>query len=277
MHSKLAITILVDNEASEGLSREHGLSLWLETDAGHILFDTGQDCALADNARKLGIDLARADILALSHGHFDHTGGIRHVLDQAAGIHLYCHSAANQKRYAIFGDVAELISMPSESVAAIARLQSERLHWTDSPVLISEYIGLTGSIPRSTSYEDAGGPFYLDAKKRHTDSIEDDQALWINTASGLVICVGCCHAGLVNTIQYVRHLTGVSKIRAIIGGFHLLQANEERLQRTIAELRSLAPELIVPCHCSGGSAVELLRNALGESVICGHGGATYKF
>jgi 7,8-dihydropterin-6-yl-methyl-4-(beta-D-ribofuranosyl)aminobenzene 5'-phosphate synthase len=277
MHSRLAITILVDNEGTEEISQEHGLSLWLETSAGHILFDTGQGCALPGNARKLGIDLASADILVLSHGHYDHTGGICHVLDQTTGIQMYCHPAALQPRYVILGDVAALASMPSESVAAVEQLPVERLHWTASPVLISEDIGLTGPIPRSTPYEDAGGPFYLDEKKLNPDSIEDDQALWINTASGLVICVGCCHAGLVNTIHYVRQLTGVSRIRAIIGGFHLLHANEERLQQTIAVLQSLAPELIVPCHCSGGSAVEILRNALGERVVCGHGGATYEF
>jgi len=243
----------------------------------HILFDTGQDCALANNARKLGINLARADILVLSHGHYDHTGGIYHVLDQSAGIQLYCHPAALQRRYAIRGNAAKLASMPSESVAAVERLPAERIHWTDSPVLISEYIGLTGPIPRSTPYEDAGGLFYLDEKELHPDSIEDDQALWINTSSGLVICVGCCHAGLVNTIHYVRHLTGVSRIRAIIGGLHLLNANENRLQQTVAVLQTLAPELIIPCHCSGGSAVEILRSALAERVVCGYGGATYEF
>jgi 7,8-dihydropterin-6-yl-methyl-4-(beta-D-ribofuranosyl)aminobenzene 5'-phosphate synthase len=277
MHSRLAITILVDNEATGELSPEHGLSLWLETSAGRILFDTGEGSALPGNASKLGIDLASADLLALSHGHYDHTGGICHVLGRATGVHLYGHPAALQPRYAILGDVAALASMPSESVSAVQQLPAERLHWTVSPTLISECIGLTGPIPRITPYEDAGGPFYLDEKKLNPDSIEDDQALWINTASGLVICVGCCHAGLVNTIHYVRHLTGVSRIRAIIGGFHLFQANDERLQQTIAVLQSLDPELIVPCHCSGGSAVEILQNTFGERVICGHGGATYEF
>lgn len=98
--------------------------------------------------------------------------------------------------------------------------------------------GLTGHIPRKTDFEDTGGPFYLDPHGKHPDLIADDLALWIRTDQGLVICLGCCHAGLVNTIHHIRSISGTEIIRAIIGGFHLLHADSRRIEGTTEVLRA---------------------------------------
>ena len=277
MSANLKITLLVDDLAGEGFSAEHGLSLWIDAATEQILFDTGQGSALAKNAPKLGIGLHQADSLILSHGHYDHTGGIPQVLSHARQANLYCHPGVVQPRYSIRDGTSKPIHMPQESVAAMDKLPAPHLHWVSQALLLSERIGITGPIPRETSYEDTGGPFYLDPEGRRPDPIDDDLALWIRTDGGLVVCVGCCHAGLVNTLNYVRHLSGDSRLRAVIGGFHLLHASDQRLELTVAALRSFSPSMVVPCHCTGERTMKVLEAALGERVVPSHAGVRYEF
>ena len=111
----------------------------------------------------------------------------------------------------------------------------------------------------------------------HNLQIDDDLALWIRTNQGLVVCLGCCHAGLVNTLHHVRTISGTDRIRAIIGGLHLLNADDRRIEQTVDALRSFSPRAIIPCHCTGDNALALLLNALGERVVPGSAGANYQF
>jgi 7,8-dihydropterin-6-yl-methyl-4-(beta-D-ribofuranosyl)aminobenzene 5'-phosphate synthase len=267
MSANAKVTILVDNQAGDGLTAEHGLALWIETEGKRILFDTGQGIALASNSRALGVDLGETDILMLSHGHYDHTGGIPQVLRQAPNTEVYCHPGIVHPRYSIRNGMPKPIQIPSESMAAIDRLPLEHLHWVQQPILPSNKIGITGPIPRETSYEDTGGPFYLDPEGKHADPVDDDLALWIRTDVGLVICVGCCHAGLVNTLNYVLRLNPGSRIQTVVGGFHLLHASIQRLDQTIASLQSMRPDMMVPCHCTGENAIRFLRNGLNRNVL----------
>jgi len=273
----MKITILVDNQAAGQLRGEHGLALWIEAEGRQILFDTGQGHALEPNARVLGLDLGRTEVLVLSHGHYDHTGGIPAVLRRAREIQVYGHPGIVEPRYSIRDGAAKLISMPSESLAALDRLPAANLHWVSQPVNLSERIGLTGPIPRETGYEDPGGPFYLDPEGRRPDPIDDDLALWVKTDQGLVVCVGCSHAGLVNTLNQVRRLASGLSVYAVIGGFHLLQAGRARMEQTLAALRLLEPERVIPCHCTGEQAAALLRDGLGEGVTIGAAGMTLVF
>lgn len=247
----LRITILVDNRAAPGLIGEHGLSLWIEAEGKHILFDTGQGGAFEANARALGVDISKTDILVLSHGHYDHTGGIPQVLKAAGGVEVYCHPGVVAPRFSIRNGTPKPIQMPSESIAAIENLPVHGIHWVLEPVLVSERIGVTGPIPRETNYEDTGGPFYLDPEGKQADPIDDDLALWIATEDGLVVCLGCCHAGLVNTLNYIRRISGETTIRSVIGGFHLRDANSTRIDRTVAALRSLSPAGSLRCRFWG--------------------------
>ncbi|HBI14962.1 MAG TPA: MBL fold metallo-hydrolase [Desulfobulbaceae bacterium] len=272
-----AITILVDNDAGPGLVAEHGLSLWIETAGQSILFDTGKGTALKANARKLGVDLGTTRRLVLSHGHYDHTGAMAELLNIAGKVDIYCHPGVIQPRYARRNGQSRSIQMPRKSMAALDRLPESRLHWLQRPMLLTEHLGLTGPIPRETDYEDPGGPFYLDPDGKRADRIDDDLALWIQTGKGLVVCVGCCHAGLVNTLRHIRRLTNGARIRSIIGGLHLAEANQDRLEQTINELQTLKPDSIIPCHCTGKQVVAVLRNALGECVTPGVSGMTLRF
>jgi 7,8-dihydropterin-6-yl-methyl-4-(beta-D-ribofuranosyl)aminobenzene 5'-phosphate synthase len=274
---KPTITIVVDNLAGDGLLAEHGLSLWIDAGDTRILFDTGQGAALAYNAGKLEIGLEQTDILVLSHGHYDHSGGIPLVLKAARQAKVYCHPGVVQPRYSTRNGTAKEIHMPRESMAAIDKLPAEKLNWMSRARLVARGIGLTGPIPRETDYEDTGGPFFLDPQARRADPIKDDLALWIRTEQGLIVCVGCCHAGVVNTLRHVFRLSGINRLRALIGGLHLLNAQEERLAQTVAALHDFAPELIVPCHCTGHKATQLLTSSFGERVVPGSAGARYSF
>ncbi len=260
----LSITVLVDNRAGEGL--------WIEFAGRRILFDAGQGPALVANAPALGIDLRKADALILSHGHYDHAGGLAHVLAQADRAEAYFHPNALIPRYSVRDGKARSIGMPDDSLRAQERLPERRRHGATAPIMIDDRIGITGPIPRETKFEDTGGPFFLDPRGLLPDPIEDDLALWIRTDEGVIVCAGCCHAGLANTLRHVSRLTDNAPLRAVIGGFHLQSASEPRLAETIAALRSLEAERIIPCHCTGEGAVRTLRDALGPRVAPGAAG-----
>jgi 7,8-dihydropterin-6-yl-methyl-4-(beta-D-ribofuranosyl)aminobenzene 5'-phosphate synthase len=273
------ITVIVDNQANEGLIAEHGLSLWIETKDANILFDTGQGNALGPNAEALGIDLGKTNVLVLSHGHYDHTGGINQVFRHTQQVDVYCHPGIVQPRYSIRNGKAKSIRMSKESVEVFSMLPDKNLHWVQHPtmLLLSAGIGITGPVPRKTNFEDVGGPFYLDPDGKRPDPIEDDMALWIWDENGIIVCCGCAHSGIVNTLNYIWHLGNGQRIRAVIGGFHLHTANQKRLTHTIAALRSFDPDIIVPCHCTGEQAIDLLRQTFGDGVSPGAAGMTCQF
>lgn len=270
------LTILVDDRAAEGLASEHGLSVWIEIGDRRILFDTGQATALFHNAPQLGIDLSTVETLVLSHGHYDHTGGLAGVLEAAPDVQVVCHRAVEVDRYSIRGGRPKPIHMPAAARAAMATVPRTNLRWATEATEIAAGIGVTGPIPRHTSYEDTGGPFFLDPAGTLPDPIDDDMALWIETSRGLVVVVGCSHAGVVNTLNHVRDLTGGSRIHTVLGGFHLLNASRDRVDQTIRALASLGLERLVPCHCTGHGPIEEIKRALGELVCEGRAGSTFR-
>jgi len=274
---QVRVTLVVDNQAEGDLIPEHGLSMWIETDGKRILFDTGQGMVFENNTRVLGIDVESTDAMVLSHGHFDHTGGVEQVLQRTQAMDVYCHSEVVKPRYSIRNGMSAPIQMPRSCMAALDKLSRQFLHWTPQPMMISENIGITGPIPRLTDYEDVGGPFFLDQEGFRPDSLNDDMALWIQTEKGVVVCVGCCHSGIVNTLEYVKHLSHDHRIRAVIGGFHLVNAGAERMGKTISALNEMGPDLLVPCHCTGDDAFDDIQKGLGDKVVKGHAGKIFLF
>jgi 7,8-dihydropterin-6-yl-methyl-4-(beta-D-ribofuranosyl)aminobenzene 5'-phosphate synthase len=273
----ISITVLVDNEAGEGLNPEHGLSLWIEAGGKRILFDTGQGNVLVENARRLGVPLEKTDILVLSHGHYDHTGGVANVLGIAPRMRLVLHPGALIERYSLpRGKPAKPVGMPPSARTAIDRAQDANIIWALEPLALASNIGVTGPIPRVTFFEDVGGPFFLDPQGKQKDAIVDDQALWLVSPEGLIVCLGCSHAGLVNSLAHVRRLSGNIPIRAVIGGFHLLHADDHRIDRTLEALQWISPGLLVPCHCTGKQAIEAFKDKF-EHVDVGSSGLVFRF
>jgi len=269
----IRIRILVDNKGSAGLVEEHGFSAWIEVSGHRILFDTGQGKALVPNAAMLGCDLERVDMLVLSHGHYDHGGAVSKVLRIAQTTRVFCHAGSFLPRYSIRpGEAPRTISMPLSDIEAILDLPPNRVHWVTAPLQIIPDVGISGAIPRGHLQEDTGGPFFLDPDGRHPDLIKDDMAMWILTDRGLIIITGCCHSGLINTVEHIRSVSGVERVFGVIGGLHLVNASRERLEATCSALRKWNPEIVIPCHCTGEEATAFLYDKLGTIVTPGYAG-----
>jgi 7,8-dihydropterin-6-yl-methyl-4-(beta-D-ribofuranosyl)aminobenzene 5'-phosphate synthase len=258
----ITITTLVDNIASGGLASEHGLSFWLKYNGKHILFDTGQSNIILKNANLLGIDLTETNAIIISHGHYDHTGGLNAVLDIAPKATLYLHPEALGQKFSRKSDSIKTISMPEPTKKMIHTLAGqEKAVWTEKPTEILPGLFATGKIPRKTNFEDTGGNFFANEECTKKDELLDDQAIFTETRKGIVILLGCAHSGVVNTLDYVAKLTGQNCIYAVIGGMHLLNASDERMSRTIDAFKKYKVQKISPAHCTGSKAVEKIRAA----------------
>jgi len=248
------------------------LSFLIESGDQRVLFDTGASgIVLLHNLALVEASPKDLTAVVLSHGHYDHTGGLSHALNQAPHARLFLHPSALVSRFACREGKSREIGMPAD-VRAIVNARLPSVNWTKGPTEIAAGMVVTGPIPRRTAFENTGGPFFLDADGRTPDPIEDDQAMWIETPDGLVVLLGCAHAGVVNTLEYIRELTGRRPIRAVLGGLHLGSATDERLTRTIESLSRMNVQSVQPCHCTGASATAQLMTAFGDRYhTCGVG------
>ena len=277
MIEQLRITVLVENTAGrDDLVAEHGLALWIEADGRRILFDTGQGPALAPNAEALGINLADAHDVVLSHGHYDHTGGLAGLRDTLRNANLYVHPAAFDAKFGVTAVGARSIGA---SLGTLEELRREipGLVPTTGPTEIVPGVSVTGEIPRRNDFEDVGGPFFRDEAGRLPDPLPDDQALYIDTPNGMVALLGCAHAGLVNTLDCIAQLANRQRFQAVLGGMHLVRASDERISRSIAALQAYDVQLIGPCHCTGPQATASIREAFPERFLSVSAGSVISF
>ena len=255
------ITVLVDNIAATGLKHEHGLSILIEHQGKRILFDNGQNDALFYNAEKLNIPLNGIDIIILSHGHYDHGGNLKTLLSTNPYATFYAHPDCTQRRYSLHPHKApRTISLTQETLEALAAFPEQQKKFITHATEITAGIWLTGQIPRLSPVEDTGGPFFLDKEKNQSDPLNDDMSLWIETKEGLTVICGCCHSGIINTLTHIQKLTAQAKsINYLIGGLHLVNANQKRLHNSLDFLNKQNIKNLYPGHCSGDEAMLLLK------------------
>jgi len=239
--TKLKITILNDNVAGRRCRAEHGLSFLVEADK-RMLFDTGSSDLIGYNAKILNIDLSQIEILVLSHGHDDHTGGL--MLFE--GQKLICHPDTFLKRHRKSNHTELGIKWPEAEIRSRFELTTSR-----EPMRLSDQIYFLGEIPRETSFESRSTAFQK--ADGSDDFVMDDSGLAVVTAKGLVIISGCAHSGICNMTAHARKVTGIEKVHLVIGGFHL-QNDDSVTQSTIEWLKMNQVEQVVPSHCTGFSA-----------------------
>lgn len=254
------LTVLMDDTVRKhSLLAEHGLSFWIESDSQNILFDTGQTGLILKNADLLNIKLAAADKIVLSHGHYDHTGGLEAVLRKTGKIKIFAHPEALTAKYARDPDgTIRDIGLPArcgESLLSNADMVS-----TESPLEIGDGLFVTGPIPRVTDYEDVGGPYFKDAECAMPDNLIDDQSLFFDAPAGIILILGCAHAGIINILRYVSELVPRRPFHMIIGGTHLIAADKKRMNKTVDALREYDVKRLLPVHCTGFAAAARLWN-----------------
>jgi len=270
----LRITTLSENTAGRDFLGEWGLSILLETENEAILFDTGKSISTVYNADILHIDLARISKIVLSHGHYDHTGGLRDVLRRnGKEVEVIAHPDIWQAKYARRKDEPDrYIGIPFQR----SELESLGAHFklTKNPLEIAFNIMTTGEVPMVTDFEQVDeGLFVRDDSGWQPDKVMDDQALVIKTGAGLVVILGCAHRGMINTLYQARKLTGVEKIHTVIGGSHLMGVSEERLWQTIDALRSLDIQRLGLCHCTDLPAASILHQEFSETFFFNKAGS----
>lgn len=272
----LHITTLTDNIAGGGnIFAEWGLSILIETDETTILLDTGKTFTATHNADALGIDLSKIDRIVLSHGHYDHTGGLRQVLERMRKkVEIIAHPDIWGAKYGRRqGEEDRYIGIPFNQQGLESLGASFNL--TTKPTKITKNIMTTGEIPMVTEFEEIDSILFIKEDSGwQPDKVRDDQAVIINTEHGLVIVLGCAHRGIINTIYHAQQLTGVKTVHTVLGGAHLVSASEERLWLTIAALKELSVQKLGLSHCTGLPAISVLAQEFGDSFFFNIAGAS---
>lgn len=269
---KARLTILCENSVGLpfGVIGEHGFACHVETEKGDYLFDTGQGFGILHNALALGRDLRKIDAVMISHGHYDHTGGLPAVLKLRGRVPVYGHPDMFVERFIRFEGRERDIGIPFrrswlESLRAEFRLGTGMTE-------VGPGVYLTGQIPRNTSYEKGDASMVArleDGRTLDPDPILDDLSLIVEADKGLILVLGCAHAGMVNIIEHVMAETGRDRIHAVIGGTHLGFSDETQFEETLAAVNRYRIERVGVSHCTGLMKASRMHARLGDRFFFG--------
>ena len=264
----ISVTALVENTSGKpSITGEWGQSLLVEADGQKILFDTGPSALITKNAAALGVDIASVDRIVLSHGHYDHTGGLQEVLTKIHesgkhpdGIEIIAHPDIFSPKYFYIKDFVEKyigIPFPREELEALGG----RFNLSKAPVRLSENMLTTGEVEISVDFEKIDKDLHVKDGQAHVhDKLADDLGIIIKTGQGLVILLGCAHRGIVNTILHAQKVAGIKEIYAVIGGTHLISADKEQMQSTIVAVKGFNIKKLGVSHCTGLKSAAILAH-----------------
>lgn len=269
MTQKIVITCLVNNEVLFGppVWGQHGLSWLIETPQTQIIFDAGASSeVLVHNLKVLKKPLKRLSHIVLSHGHYDHTGGLPHFLAMDRTLRLIAAPQVFETKYVSQrGKPPRSIGIPLTEEEVRAKME---VVLSDEPMEIVPGITVSGYIPRIVDFEMPEPRFLCQrGSEWQVDPFDDDRALIIQTVEGLVVLLGCAHSGLINTLREVRRSYALP-ILAVMGGSHLAPASEVRLKHTVQTLQDEFPDIQAYRlnHCTGNKAQFALYAAFGDRV-----------
>lgn len=253
------IVVLCDNETSRpDCGCEWGLALAVDLgEAGLWLWDAGQTGLFLSNARALGVDVTRARGLALSHGHYDHTGGLEALLAEGFAGPVYGHASCPVERYGLYPDDP---TRPPKRIGPPAALP--RLVAVAEAAELTPGLTLVTGIPRLPGRFQAVQNFAYDQAGCQPDPVPDDAFLVMDSQRGPVVILGCCHSGLANSLDAARRRLGLGSIHAVLGGLHLFQAGPEPIAETAAALREHDVQVLIAGHCTGPDRLAALRPLL---------------
>jgi 7,8-dihydropterin-6-yl-methyl-4-(beta-D-ribofuranosyl)aminobenzene 5'-phosphate synthase len=272
----------------KSIHAEHGISFYVETIVGGktsaCMFDYGLDpVGLMNNIALLGLDVGKANAFSLSHGHFDHYMSAVSILKQhqsriAPGTPFYVGEEAFSRRYWLrpgATESADLGQLRKEDIEALGLKIVE----ARTPVEIVPGAYVTGNIERVTAYEKVPTTFQIKrGEKIEHDTFPGEQAIFFSVkGKGLVVLSGCAHAGIVNTVKQAQKSAGTDKVHAVIGGFHLINAKPEVIQSTVADIKAMKPDTIVPAHCTGFEAIVAFSREMPNEFILNTAGTQYTF
>ena len=267
----MKITVLTDNKVRKrGYLAEHGLSLYIEHNHVYSLFDTGQSDLFIKNAIKANIDLNKIDQVIISHGHYDHGGGIKYLPKLIKKPKVFIQKKAFASKYARndYDDAYRNVSFESFPV------ENEYMI-IDGNVNINENVTLLTNIPHTVKYEKASQTFFIKTDQGMVlDELDDEQVLVINTEDGLAVFIGCSHPGIINCLSYVKEVFPDSPINVLVAGMHLEKVDDERLSRTINALSEINIKHIIPLHCTGLMAIAAIKKSFDEKCIILNAGET---
>ncbi len=272
------VTLIEDTAEGSGLLAEHGVSFWIEYGEHKILFDTGQTGILMRNAEILGINLTETDAIVISHGHYDHTGGLEPVLNVATKAKVYIHPDALDKKYHYAGVSSRSIGITGGSKKVlVSHADKNPIIWTKGPTEVVPGFFVSGQVPRTNSFEVEEQDFFIDDHGAEPDELNDDQAVYFNTEDGLVVIFGCAHAGIINTLDYITKTTGLTTVNTIMGGFHLIGSGKAKISKVIDNLERFGVRNISPGHCTGSEAAMEFRKQYPKHCFMCSVGTTREF
>jgi len=272
----------------KSIHAEHGLAYFFETvvdgKASACMFDYGLDPAgVMNNLNILNLDLGKAKAFSLSHGHFDHFMAALEIFKQnqakiAKGTPFYVGGEAFLRRYSLRPGTNEAIDigqLKKEEIEALGLKVKE----VSTPTQIIPGAYFTGNIERITAYEKVPPSLLVKrGEKPEPDDFRGEQAYFFNLkGKGLVVLSGCAHAGIVNTVKQAQKVSGIQKIHAVMGGFHLINAKAEIIEKTVADIKEMKPEYIVPTHCTGFEAITTFSKEMPGEFILNTAGTQYTF